>query len=661
MGTLLAVALLSIAAGTAPVQQADIELAIVDHDAVFYDQGRTRPALFAYSSRARATAGLPVEVTADTATPAARLEREALSPTLRPDATLGWAFAGRGAPVKVNAEDTLPVHVIVDARANPYGTRWWHRQETATDLWAWGGVLAGGLLSGEEHADNAVFGLGPTTVAYPERSIVASGEAQLAWDDRHLIRTATTVDHDPATGRTFEGVFWGNLAQPALRIVGGDGVFEQDTAAPPLVLELPVRPSGLVFFSTPPAPPGVEVSWTRALDFNARTLTLQATVHAGSVWPASGALDDDPTVPTWEWSPWVFFMGWDYGDLVNGGPGEPAALEHLAAPARLRPDGSLAVDRLAADGSPLLPPGLLDANLPPGAHVELAATGQGGNVGGRRIPGPALPAATERTVSDEGGGQVVADGASVDVVDRDGTPALAIARDGVEVGELAVPALTVDGASAALDDAVLLDRWVNGPAQPGSGRWSVVALYDTGEVFADVVLLVDALPTSTSATWYLWDGHSTDGSPHDVTVHTVFDPAIGGDDGDAFREPFYTGETYAEEAAVPQGVLDFPVGALLHGWFGSLPAVQAFDTAGGPTVTHLQLSPNVGGPGRAEALHTTAYLLADHASYEPDPDAAVADAEPIEGTDVLLQVTNHWSGTIWEPNFIPYFSMFLVG
>lgn len=647
VAALLLGAQVSVAAGGgAPSTSAEIGLEIVDHDAVFHDAGRTRPSLFAYTARADAAASDPVEVTSDTAVPAARLERDALSPTLRPDAALTWRFAGRSSPMRVNAEDSLPAHVIVDARANPFESRWWHRQETATDLWAWGGVMAGGVLSGEEYTENAVFGLGPGAVAYPEPA-AASGSGELVWDVDQLTRTATSVDHDPVTDQAFEGTFAGTLARPALRVVGGDAVFEQDTEAPSLVLELPVRPSGLVYFSTPPAPPGVEVSWARDLDFDAHTLTLTATVHAGSVWPASGTTASDPTMSTWEWSPWVFFMGWDYGDIVEL---DGADLDRVLAPARLRPDGSLAVDRLGRDGSPLLPPGLLDANLPPGAQLELAS-GERAEVGGRRMPGPAAPLGSEHDGTRT---------ASVDVVERDGAFGLSIVLDGVEVGELSVPALSVDGELAPLDDSTLLDAWVGGPTAPGHGQWYVVALYDTGAVFADVILTLDATPASTVAAAYLWDGHSTDGAPHDVTVHTVFDPALAGSDGDAFREPFYTGETYTEEAALPQGVLDFPVGTLLHGWFGSIPAVQAFDGTEAPTVTHLQLSPNVGGPGRTQGLRSTAYLLAQHGAFEPDPDTAAADREPIDGRDVLLQLANHWSGTVWEPGFVPYITMFLI-
>lgn len=637
---LLVLALLATAAPGAAADRVELDVTsrLVSHDVRSLDPGGTRPSIFAYTTELAASSSLPAEPGTDVLAPAVRLDREELAPNADPGTPLTWSFAGRGAPVKLNAQDAMPAYLLTAARANPYGTSWYQRQETARDLWSWGGVMRGGLVSGEERSQNAIFGLGPAAVAHPERPAKpAAGE--LAWVDRTLVRSAVAVEHDPVTGESFEGTFWGVMSRPSLEVVGGDLVAETDVPSPPLVLELPVRPAGLMYFSTPASPPGVEIEWSRAIDFNARTVTVTATVKAGSVWPESGfdeKLDEggDPTLPRWTWTPWLFFMGWDYGDLVNGGPIDPAAL----APGRVRPDGSFEAPReLRPDGLPELPPGLLDASLPPGTEIE-TAWGERAEVGGVRQPAPPGPSPTPHALGE-------------------GTPLTAVATDGglelgaagASIGTLAIPAVRIDGEHHLLGDDTVLDRWV----EPGA--W-IVELHEVGGVFLSTLVTKG----EGYAASYLWDAHSTDGADHDVQVHTLVDPAIGGDDGDVFREPFYTGDPYTTEQKVPQGVLDFPVGSLLHGWIGSLPAIEAVDQELGGSILHMQLWPNLGGNVAPDALNTFAYLERDHGTYHPDAEAAIADEEPIVGTDVAMDHVNAYSGTIWDRSMLPFFSWFYV-
>ena len=632
---LLATAAPGAAAGRAEL---DVTSRLVSHDVRSLDEEGTRPSIFAYTSELAASAAPPAEPGTDVLAPAVRLDRDDLAPDAAPGTPLTWTFAGRGAPAKVNAQDSMPVFVLAAARANPYANAWYHRQETARDLWSWGGVLRGGVVSGQERSQNAIFGLGPSAVAHPERP-AKPATGRLAWIDRKLVRSAVAVEHDPVTGESFEGTFWGVMSRPSLEVIGGDLVAETDVTSPPLVLQLPVRPSGLMYFSTPASPPGVQIQWARTFDFNARTVTVTATVLAGSVWPESGLDEDldegeDPTIPRWTWTPWLFFMGWDYGDLVNGGPIDPAAL----APGRVRLDGSFEAAReLRPDGLPDLPPGMLDAALPPGTEVE-TAWGDRAAVGGVRQPAPPGPSPTPHALGDRP--------AVTATTTDDG---LELGAGGERIGTLAIPAATIDRVHHLLDEDTLLDRWV----QPGA--W-IVELHEVDGVFLSTLVTKG----QGYAASYLWDAHSTDGADHDVQVHTLVDPSIGDDDGDLFREPFYTGEPYATERKVPQGMLDFPVGTLLHGWFGSLPAIEAVDEELGGSILHLQLWPNLGGNVAPDALRTFAYLERDHGTYDPDAEVAIADEEDIEGTDVAMDHVNGYSGRVWDRSMLPFFSWFLV-
>jgi hypothetical protein len=615
--------------------QVHVRNSIVDHVGVAYDDEGTRPALFGYTGETIVEADGPVTLSTDVTGPSARLRREEVFPNAAPGATMRWVVAGRGAPMRVNAQDSLPIFVVVPARSNPFATTWYQRQETATDLWHWGGVMAGSQLGATERSENAVVGIGPAVGTYPPRSADEPG-GELRWQDDHLIRTATTSDQDPA-GDTFTGTFAVNLATPALQVVGGDGVFTSDTQAPPLVLSLPVRPSGLTIFSNPPAPPGVSMTWTRTLDFNARTLTLRATIKAGSVWPESGADDVDPSLRAWEWRPMVVFPGWDYGPIVNDG-----ALATLLRPASLRSGGSLeAAHELTAQGLPGLPPGLLDLNLPEGAHIETAW-------GDRAVLRAPLVAGDARV--GVAPSEPAAASADVEQVTREGIQGLSVGDGGTHLGELYVPAVEIDGVTRLLDDALRLDTWT----EFGVDRASIVSLYEVDGVFLDVLL--DARTGSfPQAGYYLYDAHSEDGELHEVRWQTFFDPSIGGDDGDRFVEPFYTQTEYPIEMAVPQGVLDFPVGAVVNGWIGSVPAVEMRDDAG--FVRHFQLYPNQPNT-TVEAFETTGYLLADHGGFELDPASAIEDREPIVGTDIAFAVENGYRGRIWNRDLIPFQSFF---
>lgn len=611
---------------------------IVDHVGVTYDAAGTRPALFGYTGQTIVETDVPTMLSSDVTGPSARLRRTDLFPNVAPDATMRWVVAGRGLPMRINAQDSMPVFVVAAARANPFSTTWYQRQETATDLWHWGGVMAGSQVGASERSENAVVGIGPHAGRYPPRAADEPG-GTLRWQDDHLIRTATTTDQDPS-GETFTGTFAVNVAMPALQVVGGDGVFTSDTLAPPLVLSLPVRPSGVTIFTDPPSPPGVSMTWTRTLDFAARTLTVRATIKAGSVWPRSGTDDTDPSLRTWEWRPMVVFPGWDYGPIVNDG-----AFASMLHPASMRPDGSLeAAHELTAQGLPGLPPGLLDLNLPDGARIETAW----GDRAVLRAPIVGSDARVGVAPSEPGSGS-----SDLEQVSREGIVGLSVADSGVQLGELFVPAVEIDGVTHLLDDAVRSDRWI----ERGANEASIVSLYEVDGVFLDVIVVARVNGSFPQAGYYLYDAHSEDGEPHEVRLQTYFDAAIGGDDGDRFVEPFYTQADYPIEMAVPQGVLDFPVGAVANGWIGSVPAVEMRD--GTDFVRHFQLYPNQ--PNTTiEAFETLGYLLADHGGFELDPGAAIEDREPIIDTDIAFAVENGYRGRIWNRGLVPYQSFFLL-
>jgi hypothetical protein len=613
-------------AGSVDVQVAN---AIIDHESIAVDTNETRPLLFAYTGQTQAVADVPVTLSSDVFPTAARLTRGSVLPDARPDTDLNWVAAGRATPIKLNAQDAMPLHVLTPARANPYADNWFQRQETARDLWHWGGMLAGSRISGTQSIQNSVVGVSSQPIRYPSPDTLQGGGV-LQWEDRHMIREAITTDHDPSTGQTFEGRFAVNLAMPSLRVVGGDGVFAVDTQTPPLVLPLPVRPSGLVVFNEPSPPPGVLMTWTRQLDFDARTLTVQATVKAGSVWPESGLDVEDASVRTWEWRPWMLFPGWDYGSLINGGP-------DALKPARLLSDGSVEVRSLTPDGLPVLPPGMLDLNLPVGAVVETAW-------GARSILERPLVAPGARVVGISDKAPVRGEAAVVEV-EREGVSGISVSNT-EEIGDLFVSSVRVDGTDRLLDASTELDSWTS---VRGTADYRV-GIYETEGLFLSTLLTSDMAGGYPHAAYYLWDAHSIDGSIHDVSVFTTFDPAIGGDEGDSFFEPFHTNSPYPEEMGVAQGFLDLTT-------FNPVPAVEA--RGDGSSVRHLQVYPNQPNTS-VSALETTAFLLRDHGSLEVRPREATLDREPIIDTDIMFVLANGYRGTIWDRGLVPYFSLFLL-
>lgn len=618
-----------LAPSSAPALLGEVEVtaSITDHQASYLDLAGKRPALFAYTGRTEATSPFPMEVTEDVLSQAARLEREEMIPDALAGTDLSWIAAGRAAPVKLDAQPMLPLVVLSPARANPYAENWFQRQEVARDLWHWGGVLAGSRLSGTSVSENAVAGIGLQPASYPSASVDGTGE--LSWVDRHIVRTATGVDHDPVTGEEFEGLFAMNLAMPSLRMEGGGKVFEKDQQVD-LVLRLPARPSGLVIFQTPPAPPGVTLELSRSFDFTARTLTLSATVRAGSVWPGSGVDANDPSLPTWEWRPWVLFPGWEYGSTINGGPG--AWFQH---------DGrsSLEIRELDADGMPVMPSGLFDLDLPAGSVLETAW-------GDRARVSMPITSPMARVSPNPLRGE-----AATSAIEIDGVTSLAVA-DEVERGTLSLPSVEIDGIVSPLNGATRRDRWISGSGTDGV---SIVEIHESRGVFLSTILVAE-LRYGWIA-YYLWDAHSIDGSDHDVKLRTLWDSSLGGEEGDTFLEPFYTQAPYPHEMAVPQGILDIPVGAVLNGWIGSLPAVEMSDD--GHSVRHLQLYPNQ--PNTSiSALETMGYLIADPGHVPADPEAEIADREGLTETDLLFVLVNGYRGRIWDRAAIPFTSLMLL-
>lgn len=618
-------------AGAEPDTGLTVTTEIVRHDVTYLDDAGVRPGLYSY------TGGLVAEnhgepVTEDWFAEPARLARDELVPGTDPDLPLPWRFAGRGVPMRVDLQDDVGVQVLTPARADPYATDWYHRQEVATDFWSWGGVLSGGQVHGTVSAENAVFGAGPRPVAYPEQD-AGPGVGRLEWQERTLTETAETTQHDPVTGEDYTGTFAGAFAMPSLRVVGGDAVFEEDTEAPPVVVELPVRPHGGVFFNSPPAPPGVEVTWSRTLDFDAQTLTLTATVRAGSVWPESGVAEDDPTVATWTWTPWAFFYGWDYRGAASGS---------LQAP-----------PGLGAGGLPDVPAGLLEANLPPGTFFE-TWTGERADVGGLRLP-TAPGTAPSADGESEGGPEPTAS-----VVERDGVTGLAFGKEGERIGELFVPHVTIDGAPHLLDASTTLDRFVQEPADPsGHGAWYIISLHRVDGLFLSLLLEVSHSQTLSYAAYHLWDAHSVDARDRTVALHVFLDPKLNGGERNFFVEPFYTGSTYEEESFVPQGIRN-QADSFLHGWWSSFPAIETRDDGGAGSIIHAQYVPALGQSGHEDAsLASGAYLLANDGSFHPDPAANLDTPQNIDRTDVALVLVNEYEGTIWHRDGLQWFSWFM--